>query len=57
MPCVINWALRHVEVWGSRDIVPPFVTSALDEISGQFHPEVALPPVKDFPVPIVNEDG
>jgi hypothetical protein len=28
--CLINWALCHEDIWGSGDIAPPFLTSALD---------------------------
>jgi hypothetical protein len=28
--CLINGAARHEDVWGSRGIAPPFLTSALN---------------------------
>jgi hypothetical protein len=28
--CLINYALRHEDVWGSGWIAPPFLTSELD---------------------------
>jgi hypothetical protein len=30
--CLINEALRHEDVWGSGNIAPPFLTSALDGV-------------------------
>jgi hypothetical protein len=41
--CLFNWALRHEDIWGSEGTAPPFLTSALDEVSGQPHAPADLP--------------
>jgi hypothetical protein len=38
--------------WGVEVQLHAFLTSALEEVSGQLHAPAALPPVKDLPVPI-----
>jgi hypothetical protein len=40
--CLINQALCHEYIWGSRGIAPSFLTSALDG-GGQIHGPSALP--------------
>jgi hypothetical protein len=44
-PVAIPTALsRLLDGWGSGGITPPFLTSTLDEVSGQLHALAALPP-------------
>jgi hypothetical protein len=39
---IINYAPRHEEVWGSGGAAPPFLTLAVDVVSGQLHAPTAL---------------
>jgi hypothetical protein len=50
--CLIIIALCHENTWEKGDVVIPFWTSALIEVSGQLHTPAALPPGKEYPVPI-----
>jgi hypothetical protein len=49
--CFINQALCHEDIWDSGGIAPPFMTSALDRVSGQLHALAALPMGKEPVVP------
>jgi hypothetical protein len=46
-----------MKTWGSGCIAPPFLTWALDGVTGQLHAPAALPPGKEPPVPILWEAG
>jgi hypothetical protein len=47
--CFINYSQCHDDIWGSRDITPPFLTSALDGVErpaprpGRFTPDEIAP--------------
>jgi len=49
---LLNNSSRNGYVLGSGGIVPPFLTSALDEVSGQLHASAALLPGKEHLVSI-----
>jgi hypothetical protein len=41
--CLINYASRHEDLWGSVGIAPPLLTPALYGANGQLHVPAALP--------------
>jgi hypothetical protein len=51
--CAVNFAPRHEDVWGSRSITPPFLTSAFHSGEWSAHAPAALSPGKQPLVPIV----
>jgi hypothetical protein len=51
--CLINSAPSHEDACASGGIAPPFLTSALVEVSGQIPSQGALLPGKELQEPIV----
>jgi hypothetical protein len=54
--CLIRQVPRHVGVWRSTGLDPPFLNLALDG-SGELHSTAALTQDKEHPVPIRQETG
>jgi hypothetical protein len=56
VPCLINYAPRHEDVFGSRGIASPFFASALD-VTGPLHAPAALSPSLRAAVLLVLQAG
>jgi hypothetical protein len=48
--CLIQYAPRHENVWGSEGVPPPFLAWAVFGVCGQLYAPVSLPPPPPVPI-------